>query len=83
MHGSRISGVRFSPRGEKDTDLIIVTYKKRFWNLRELYNRLDIVLKDYEDKIDISIISPGELKAILFRNSSLMQSLMRGFTILS
>lgn len=84
LHGSLISGIRFSPCGEKDVDLIIVSYKKRFWELRGLYDRLYADFsRQYKTKIDVSIISPGELDSILNRDSSLRQSLMRGFTILN
>lgn len=84
LHGSYLSGKRFSPNGHQDLDVIVVSYKKNFWNIKELYSYFSQNFKNhFKTNIDFNILSPIEFMIKMDSNSLMFQSIQRGFTILS
>ena len=85
VHGSTVSGKRYNPSSERDIDIIVVSYKKNFWNLRELYSYFDTNYQSSFDlNIDITLISPSDIKN---RNGDIKefswyQSMCKGFSII-
>lgn len=83
-HGSQVTNIRYSPSGNSDIDLIIVTFKKSFWPSDYLYENVKYKFQKYMPivKFDITLVSPIELISNIKDETSLGESLIQGFTIL-
>ncbi len=82
LHGSTISGTRFSKKKNSDLDIVCVSSKAAFWPLEQLYERIRENLENESIKIDASIITHGELRSLIEGESSLGVSFSHGFSIL-
>ena len=84
LHGSRISGKRFSRKKYSDYDMIIVSHKIAFWSKSTFYKEMAKYLKNLEKNslLDISLVSCGEILQHLKSETSLGLSIKQGFTII-
>ena len=82
LHGSTISGTKFSKKKNSDLDIVCVSSKAAFWPLEQLYERVSENLENESIKIDVSIITHDELRSVMEGESSLGVSFKHGFSIL-
>lgn len=82
LHGSTISGKKFSEKKDSDLDIVCVSLKAIFWPLEQLYKKMNENLERENTKIDVSIITSNEFLSIKEVGSSLNKSLDHGFSIL-
>jgi len=82
LHGSTISGKKFSKKKKSDLDIVCVSLKAAFWPLEQLYERISENLENESVKIDVSIITHSELRSVMDGESSLSTSFKHGFSIL-
>ncbi len=83
IHGSFVSNIRFSENTEKDLDLIVISYKVPFWNKEYLYKKTkEKLLNASKFKFDTSLETPSGLYRHIENNTSLGDSILRGFTIM-
>ncbi len=85
IHGSLISGKRYTSEDLSDIDVIIVSHKKNFWNLRELYSHFsEYYQQNFDLEIDITLISPNDIINNLngIEKSSWFQSMKEGFSFI-
>jgi len=82
LHGSTISGAKFSTKKNSDLDIVCVSLKAAFWPLEQLYERIYENLKNEDIEIDVSIMTYNELLSIVEGESSLSTSFRHGFSIL-
>ena len=85
IHGSLISGKRYTSEDLSDIDVIIVSHKKNFWNLRELHSHFsEYYQQSFDLEVDITLISPNDFINNLngIESSSWFQSINEGFSLI-
>lgn len=82
LHGSNVSGKKFSNKKTSDLDVICVSHKAAFFPLKQLYEKLESNFQKEKIKIDASIISCNELSSLIKCKTSLGVSLSHGFSII-
>ena len=82
LHGSTVSGRKFSQKKNSDLDIVCVSSKAAFWPLEQLYERINEDFGNESIRIDVSIITYNELISVIEGESSLSISFKHGFSIL-
>lgn len=84
IHGSYVTKVRYSPSGDRDFDMIIVSTKIPFWTKESLYKEIQdrFLQLSKSIKFDISLVTLHGLLAHIHGKTSLGQSILQGFSIL-
>lgn len=81
LHGSRVTGQKFSEKEFSDLDVVCVSSKAAFWPIDELFKE---ARKSNLPNVDLSIITLNAILCLLEKSnsSSLAVSLRHGFTVI-
>ncbi len=84
LHGSLVSGLRYSPDDSGDIDIVLSSVNCAFFSLEEIYSYANQKLRKIfpRENIDVVLTTPEGLLSHIANKTSLGQSLLQGFMIL-